>query len=45
MLGASLIRAIKERWPDTQFYGIAGPKMAAEGARSLYPMEKLSVRG
>ncbi len=45
MLGASLIRALKERWPDLQFYGIAGPKMAAEGARSLHPMEKLSVRG
>jgi lipid-A-disaccharide synthase len=45
MLGASLIRALKERWPDLEFYGIAGPKMVAEGARSLYPMEKLSVRG
>ena len=45
MLGASLIRALKARWPDLEFYGIAGPKMVAEGARSLYPMEKLSVRG
>ena len=45
MLGAALIRALKERWPDLDFYGIAGPKMIAEGARSLYPMEKLSVRG
>jgi lipid-A-disaccharide synthase len=45
MLGASLMRALKERWPDLDFYGIAGPKMIAEGARSLYPMEKLSVRG
>lgn len=45
MLGASLIRAIRGRWPDSEFYGIAGPKMAAEGARTLFPMEKLSVRG
>jgi lipid-A-disaccharide synthase len=45
LLGAALIRALKERWPQTEFYGIAGPKMIAEGARSLYPMEKLSVRG
>jgi hypothetical protein len=45
MLGASLMRAMKERWPDLRFYGIAGPKMIAEGATSLYPMEKLSVRG
>ena len=45
MLGAALIRALKERWPDIDFYGIAGPKMIAEGARTLYPMEKLAVRG
>src|SRR5260221_3130131 len=45
LLGAALIRALKERWPQTEFYGIAGPKMIAEGARSLYPMEKRSVRG
>ena len=45
MLGAGLMRAVKARWPDAQFYGIAGPKMIAEGARSLFPIEKLSVRG
>jgi lipid-A-disaccharide synthase len=45
MLGAALIRALRQRWPDVEFYGIAGPKMMAEGARSLYPMEKLAVRG
>jgi lipid-A-disaccharide synthase len=44
-LGAALIKALKERWPDTEFYGIAGPRMVAEGARALYPMEKLAVRG
>ena len=45
MLGAALIRALKARWPALEFEGIAGPKMEAEGARSLYPMEKLAVRG
>jgi lipid-A-disaccharide synthase len=45
LLGAALIHAIRERWPDVEFYGIAGPKMIAEGARTLYPMEKLAVRG
>ncbi len=45
LLGASLIRAVKSRWPDTEFYGIAGPRMMAEGAASLYPMDKLAVRG
>jgi lipid-A-disaccharide synthase len=45
LLGAALARGLRERWPDTEFYGIAGPRMEAEGAKSLYPMEKLSVRG
>ena len=45
MLGAALIRALKAAHPGLEFYGIAGPKMQAEGAKSLYPMEKLSVRG
>ena len=45
MLGAGLIHAIKARWPEADFYGIAGPKMIAEGATTLFPMEKLSVRG
>ena len=45
LLGASLIAALRARWPDLDVYGIAGPKMMAEGARTLYPMEKLAVRG
>jgi lipid-A-disaccharide synthase len=45
LLGAALIRALRQRWDGLDFYGIAGPKMIAEGARTLYPMEKLSVRG
>jgi len=45
LLGAALIRALKARWPALEFEGIAGPKMMAEGARTLHPMEKLSVRG
>jgi lipid-A-disaccharide synthase len=45
LLGAALIRAVKARFPAARFYGIAGPKMMAEGATTLYPMEKLAVRG
>ncbi len=45
LLGAALIRSVRARWPEVEFYGIAGPKMIAEGARTLYPMEKLAVRG
>jgi lipid-A-disaccharide synthase len=45
MLGAALIRALRARIPDIAFEGIAGPRMIAEGARTLFPLEKLSVRG
>ncbi len=45
LLGAALVRALKARWPDARFHGIAGPKMMAEGVESLHPIEKLSVRG
>ncbi len=45
LLGSHLIRALKKRRPDLEFVGIAGPKMMAEGARTLFPMERLSVRG
>ncbi len=44
-LGASLIRTLKKVYPDIHFEGIAGPLMMAEGADTLFPMEKLSVRG
>lgn len=44
-LGASLVRAVRRQLPEVEFYGIAGPAMQAEGARTLFPMEKLSVRG
>lgn len=45
LLGSHLIAALKEKHPDLRFVGIAGPKMLSEGARSLFPMERLAVRG
>ncbi|HET7199325.1 MAG TPA: lipid-A-disaccharide synthase [Burkholderiales bacterium] len=44
-LGAHLIAALRERVPGLSFAGIGGPKMAAEGFDSWFPMEKLAVRG
>lgn len=45
LLGAGLISAIKRRFPDARFEGIAGPGMIAQGANSLFPMDRLSVMG
>src|SRR5918911_4488992 len=45
LLASHLIAAIKARVPQAQFAGIGGPKMAAQGFQSHFPMEKLSVRG
>ena len=45
LLGSHLIQALKQRRPDLEFIGIAGPKMISQGAQSLFPIERLSVRG
>ena len=45
VLGASLIREIRARVPDAVFEGIGGPNMIAEGCKTLFPMEKLTVMG
>ena len=45
LLAAHLIAALKARRRGVLFAGIGGPRMINEGFESLYPMEKLSVRG
>lgn len=45
LLGAGLISALKQRYPDAVIEGIAGPQMIAAGATSLFPMDRLSVMG
>jgi lipid-A-disaccharide synthase len=44
-LGADLIHSLRRRAPDTQFFGVAGPKMQAAGCESWEPAESLAVMG
>lgn len=45
LLGGALIQALRKRVPKARFVGIGGPQMMAAGVQSLFPLEKLSVRG
>lgn len=45
ILGSGLMQAIKQRYPDTEFIGVGGARMEAEGLKSYFPMERLAVMG
>jgi len=45
LLASHLIAALKQHLPGATFYGIGGPKMAAQGFDAWWPLEKLAVRG
>ncbi|KAA6184808.1 lipid-A-disaccharide synthase [Thiohalocapsa marina] len=45
LLGAALVRALRQRLPDARFVGVAGERMQAEGCETLFPLERLSVMG
>ena len=44
-LGAALMAGLKALAPGVGFMGVGGPRMAAEGLESLFPMDELSVMG
>lgn len=45
ILGSGLMQALKQRHSDIEFIGVGGPRMEAEGLKSHFPMERLSVMG
>jgi lipid-A-disaccharide synthase len=45
ILGAGLIRALREKYPDIQVEGIGGSLMLAEGCRSFFVQDRLAVMG
>jgi lipid-A-disaccharide synthase len=45
MHAAALIRSLKSRRSELEFFGLGGPLMAAEGARLIYDLRQLAVTG
>jgi lipid-A-disaccharide synthase len=44
-LGGALMDGLRHLVPDVQFAGVGGPLMAAQGLKSLFSMDELSVMG
>jgi lipid-A-disaccharide synthase len=45
LLGARLVKALRQHFPHARFEGVCGPEMKALGCHSLFPIERLSVMG
>lgn len=43
--GAGLARALRDRWPDAELYGLGGPRMQDEGVRLMAGLDQLAVMG
>jgi lipid-A-disaccharide synthase len=45
LLGAGLIAALRERYPDATFAGVGGPRMQAAGLHAWHAADELAVMG
>jgi lipid-A-disaccharide synthase len=45
LLASHLIRALRVRYPDAEFFGIGGPLMQREGFQAHWSCERLAVHG
>jgi lipid-A-disaccharide synthase len=45
MLGAAIIRALRQKLPQAQCFGVAGPRMIAAGCEAIESIDALSVMG
>jgi len=45
ILGGRLMAAIRERAPDTEFTGVGGETMLAQGLKGLAPLDDLAING
>ncbi len=45
LLGARLMRAMANKLPDAEFFGVGGESMQREGLKSLFDISELSVMG
>ncbi|MBW8366955.1 MAG: lipid-A-disaccharide synthase [Arenimonas sp.] len=45
LLGADLVRELKQRFPDAEFAGVGGPQMRAAGLQAWHDCSELAVMG
>lgn len=45
LLGAAIIRALRQRFPAARFYGVTGPHMREAGCETVADIDALSVMG
>lgn len=45
LLGADLLQAFNEKFPNCEFMGVAGPSMQEQGCTSFFPIDELSIIG